>query len=174
MVGRSRVQLERRFRALYDRTYDRVWAFVLRRGATEDETRDVVGDTYMAVWRRMRDIPDDAVQEDAWVFGTARRVLANHRRASQRRSRLVRRLGGLRDQSAPYEVDPDDRLMRAFAALPARHREVLELALWDDLENRQIARILGCSENAVSIRLHRARAALRERYDEFDDGGEGS
>src|SRR6202142_3344841 len=78
---------EQRFRELYDRTYDRVWAFVLRRVPDEDAANDVVAETFLAVWRRIRDVPASPRSADAWVFGTARRMLANSWRGSRRRVR---------------------------------------------------------------------------------------
>jgi RNA polymerase sigma-70 factor (ECF subfamily) len=165
MVNVARDELTDRFRDLYDRTYERAWAFVLRRAATDDEARDVVGDTYLAVWRRMRDVPTDVPQADAWVFGTARKVLSNHRRARSRRERLHHRLESIRPVDGTDNADGNEQLLRALDQLPAKHRDVLEMALWDEFTVPEIAQILGCSENAVSIRTYRARAALRERYD---------
>lgn len=165
MAGRTARHLEQDFEELYDRTYDRVWSFVMRRIASEHEARDVVADTYLHVWRRMRDVPDDPVLADAWVFGTARRAIANHRRGEARRIRLVGRLPSAQPVDADFDVGGDEAVVRALRNLAPKHREVLELALWDELTHAQIARVLGCSENAVAIRLHRARAALRRRYD---------
>jgi RNA polymerase sigma factor (sigma-70 family) len=50
-----------------------------------------------------------------------------------------------------------------LAELPPQHAEVLRMHYADDLPVRAIARALGRSEGAVRVRLHRARAALRER-----------
>jgi RNA polymerase sigma-70 factor, ECF subfamily len=165
MVGQAAGHLEQQFEALYDRTYDRVWAFVLRRVASEDEARDVVADTYMSLWRRIRDIPSDPMLADAWAFGTARRVIANHRRAEKRRGRLAERLFETHQEHSAFASDGPDQLLLAMARLPRRHREVLQLALWDDLTHAQIAHVVGCSENAVAVRLHRARHELRRTYD---------
>ena len=165
MLGQPREQLDERFRELYDRTYSRICSFVLRRVVGDDEARDIVGDTYMTVWRRMRDVPTDHIQADAWVFATARRVIANHRRSRDRRHRLTERLASHRRVDVTIDIDGPDLVLHALADLPLRYREVLQLALWDELSYPQIATVLGCSEAAVGTRLHRARAALRTRYE---------
>lgn len=54
-----------------------------------------------------------------------------------------------------------DRLDAAIRALPIVHRQVLTLAL-EDLSHAEIAGVLGIRENAVAVRLTRARQALRE------------
>ena len=64
---------EQRFRELYDRTYDPVWAFVLRRTPDEEAAADVVSETFLAVWRRIRDVPTDRPE--------GRRVGVRHRAA---------------------------------------------------------------------------------------------
>ena len=159
---------EQRFRELYDRTYDRVWAFVLRRIPDGEAAEDVVAETFLAVWRRIADVPTDAVSADAWVFGTARRVLANTFRGSKRRGYLFDRI---RQRPVDLNVDlfPTDEsnngVMQALGRIPRNQREILSLSIWEELETNQIARILGCSENAAAIRLTRARQALRKELE---------
>ena len=170
---------EQRFRELYDRTYNRVYAFVLRR-VIEDVALDVVSDTYLAVWRRIRDVPTEARMADAWVFKTAYRVLANSRRGIERRTALVERI-----RQRPVDLvlnihttsDSDTALSRALEQLRPEQREIIAFKYWDDLDTDQIARIMGCSKNAAAVRLTRAQQALRAAFEasptERDDNGEG-
>jgi RNA polymerase sigma-70 factor (ECF subfamily) len=165
---------EQRFRELYDRTYNRVWAFVLRRVPDEDAAGDVVSETYLAVWRRIRDVPVDVRAADAWVFGTARRNLANTWRGSKRRRRLVDRV---RQRPVDLVIDPaaadesDRSVMQALEKLRPTDREILSLAFWEELDTEQIARVLGCSKNAAAVRLTRARKALRSALEDHGGGG---
>jgi RNA polymerase sigma-70 factor, ECF subfamily len=59
-----------------------VRAYALRR-ASPDAAQDVVADTFLVVWRRLEDVPADALP---WLYGIARRVLANQRRSADRSS----------------------------------------------------------------------------------------
>jgi DNA-directed RNA polymerase specialized sigma24 family protein len=52
--------------------------------------------------------------------------------------------------------------MAALAALPVKLREVVELRELADLSHDAIATRLGITESAAKVRLHRARAKLRE------------
>jgi RNA polymerase sigma-70 factor, ECF subfamily len=170
---------QQRFRELYDRTYNRVYAFVLRR-ASVDVAADVVADTYLAVWRRIRDVPADTRMADAWVFKTAYRVLANARRGSQRRTALLDRI-----RQRPVDLllnihttsDSETELNRAIEKLRPEQREIIAFKYWDDLDTDQIARIMGCSKNAAAVRLTRAQQALRAALEasrtQRDDDGEG-
>jgi len=170
---------QQRFRELYDRTYNRVYAFVLRR-VSVDVAADVVADTYLAVWRRIRDVPADTRMADAWVFKTAYRVLANARRGSQRRTALLDRI-----RQRPVDLllnihttsDSETELNRALEKLRPEQREIIAFKYWDDLDTDQIARIMGCSKNAAAVRLTRAQQALRAALEgsttQRDDDGEG-
>lgn len=40
-------------------------------------------------------------------------------------------------------------------------REVLQLVLWDGLSHAEAGQVLGCSSNAVALRLHKAKERLR-------------
>jgi RNA polymerase sigma-70 factor (ECF subfamily) len=51
----------------------------------------------------------------------------------------------------------------AFRRLSESDREVLALDGWEELDYPQIAAVLGCSRNAVRIRLHRARRRLAQQ-----------
>lgn len=57
------------------------------------------------------------------------------------------------------------RLLAAIRKLPVGLRQVLTLAL-EELPQREIAEVLGITENAVAIRMHRARRLLKARLEE--------
>ena len=149
------------FRAWYQRTSPRVYAYV-RRYCSEDDCDDVIAEVYLAAWTRFDELPAEAVP---WLIGTARNVLANSWRARERRRRLVAALTGLDSVAAPdcagQAVERAD-LLRAIAALRADDQEVLLLAGWDGLDSSGIATVLGCSVVAARARLSRARRRLAD------------
>lgn len=145
-----------------------VTAYVLRRAPAADAP-DVVAETFMVAWRR-RDVLPYEPETLPWLYGVARRVLANQRRGAQRRSELSDRL---RDGLAGHGIDPpslDDvedlhRVARAMKALPDDDKEILRLASWEDLRPAEIATVLGIGTGAVRQRLHRARKRLKDKLD---------
>jgi RNA polymerase sigma-70 factor, ECF subfamily len=147
---------QRRFERVFAEAYGPVQRYVLRR-ADRSVADDVVAETFTTVWRRLDDVPEEAVVP--WCYGIARRTLANSRRGDRRRDAVVQRLAGEREPTPVERVDLDESL----AMLDTDQRELLRLWAWEELAPREIAVVLGVSANAVSIRLHRARAALREQ-----------
>jgi RNA polymerase sigma-70 factor, ECF subfamily len=160
---------QERFRRLFDDAYRPLLAYALRRTDEAADAEDVVAETMLVAWRRQRDLPagEDAIP---WLYGVARRVLANQRRSRARRRRLERLLQPLLRQSTHQEeIEPVDAVIAATRRLPPSDQEVLRLAAWENLSHAQIGTVLGCSENAATLRLHRARRRLREEL--LKEGG---
>lgn len=153
---------EERFSALFEATHVALLGYAVRRVSDPSDAADVVAETYVVAWRRLEDVPpgDEA---RAWLFGVARRVLANHYRGERRRHALADRL---RD-SLDHVVEPEEPrepsvVERAVDRLGDSDRELLRLLAWEELAREEIAVVMGLSRAAVRVRLHRARARLRE------------
>ncbi|HEY3140934.1 MAG TPA: sigma factor, partial [Acidimicrobiales bacterium] len=75
------------FEELYRAQVRSLLAYALRRVDHPEQAADVVAETMLVAWRRLDQVPpgDEA---RLWLFGVARRVLANQRRGSARRDRL--------------------------------------------------------------------------------------
>ena len=54
-----------------------------------------------------------------------------------------------------------DHVVAALDRLSGREREAVQLVLWEELSHADAAQVLGCSANAVAIRVHRAKTRLR-------------
>jgi RNA polymerase sigma factor (sigma-70 family) len=155
---------EARFRRLYADHGRAVLAYAVRRSGNPADAADVVAETFLVAWRRLTDIPSGD-QARLWLYGVARRTLANQRRAERRRVRLAERLRReLPVELAAAAVTPSGgAVMAALGMLAEADREVLMLAAWEQLEPAEIATVLGITKTAARSRLHRARARLREQ-----------
>ncbi|TDO62646.1 RNA polymerase sigma-70 factor (ECF subfamily) [Kribbella sp. VKM Ac-2571] len=146
-----------RFEQVFATHRDAVLGYLRRRTDSGHDAADLLADTFLVAWRRLDDVPLDP-QTRPWLYGVARRVLANHRRGEGRRHALATKLRGELSDAEPMRPLLDDTpAARAFRALPEQDRELLSLVAWEALDTGQIATVLGISRNAVRIRLHRAR-----------------
>lgn len=151
---------ERRLEELYGRYAREVRIYALRRmdaGAADD----VVAETFVVAWRRLEHVPESALP---WLYGVARRLIANQLREAARRRALLARLTQARSATEAGSRQP--RLTYALARLRARDREALLLVAWEGLSTAEMAIALGCSPQAARARLHRARRRLRSLLDE--------
>jgi RNA polymerase sigma factor (sigma-70 family) len=163
-VAYSLDERERVFRELYAAHFDAVVGFALRRVDRPEDAGDVTADTFLVAWRRLAHAPTGPDLRP-WLYGVARRCLANHRRGDRRRTALGDRLR--RELSAQVPDTSDEVVQRADVVtamhrLSGRDQELLELHLWEGLESREIAEVLGLPTAVVRPRLSRARARLRE------------
>ncbi|MEN8115266.1 MAG: sigma-70 family RNA polymerase sigma factor, partial [Actinomycetota bacterium] len=137
----------------------------LRRRTDRETALDVLAETFMVVWRRIDTVPGgDAARP--WIFGVARKTLANHRRSQRRSQALHKRLAERGSISPPDPATVVVRHAEAWEVLDAMDRlgdddrEVLRLATWEDLPHDEIAQVFGCSPHAVDQRLLRAKKRL--------------
>jgi RNA polymerase sigma factor (sigma-70 family) len=161
-----------RFRAIYTANYPFVLGYALRRCPQAEDAADVVAETFLTAWRRLDDVPRG--HSRTWLYGIARRVLANHARGRRRRHRLGERLReelrevAATEQNLQRQGELED-VAAAFACLSERDREILALAAWEGLAAADLGRVLGCSSNAARIRLHRARRRLARHLGSLDE-----
>lgn len=154
---------EQAFRRLYAAHFDAILGYALRRADRPEDAADVTADTFLVAWRRLAHVPP-ADEARLWLYGVARRTLANHRRGDGRRRALADRLR--RDLKA-HVPDASDQVVQradvtaAMQRLSGRDQEVLELHLWEGLASGEIAEVLGLSTAVVRPRLSRARSRLR-------------
>jgi RNA polymerase sigma-70 factor (ECF subfamily) len=149
------VESQARFEALYAAHNAAVRTYVRRRVDSQDAD-DVVADVFVIAWRRLRDVPEDP---RPWLYGVARRVMANRWRGASRQAALRDRMMSERSVLAPPgPMTPQSReVLRALSAMREKDRETLLLVAWEGLKPAQAAEVLGVSANTFSARLSRAR-----------------
>jgi RNA polymerase sigma-70 factor, ECF subfamily len=145
-----------RFEAVYAAHNAAVRTYVRRRVDSQDAD-DVVADVFVVAWRRLRDVPEDALP---WLLGVARRVMANRWRGATRAAALRDRMLFERPSLAPsasMSPEPAQTVLRALSVMREKDRETLLLVAWEALTPAQAATVLGISANTFSARLSRAR-----------------
>lgn len=150
---------EARFEELYTAYSHLILGYLLRRVEPGEDAADLMTEVFTIAWRRISSVPEGD-EARLWLYGVARKLLANHRRGSIRRHRLAERLK--EHLGAQSEHDTANAVREALAKLPARDREVLALSVWEDLSAPEIAELLNLKPDAVRARLSRARNRLRE------------
>ena len=157
---------QQRFRAVYQANYARILGYAARRTASADDAADVVAETFAIAWRKFDEIPggDEAT---LWLYGVARRVIANHHRKQASRSAVLEML--VRDYEEAVSFDPllspggiSPALAGAWQALKPNDRDLLGLVVWETLTMEQIASVIGCARAVAKVRIHRARRRLAE------------
>lgn len=176
------------FDALYRKYVARVYAYALHELADRHAAEDATERTFLqalAALPRFREAarPEDGPEASTfrvWLLRIARNVVANERRA--RRRHPASSLDAALDAGLPLvsDADPEAEVVRrdeaaialaAVRALPDDRRRAVLLRFVDDLGTAEIAAILGRSEGAVRVLLHRALRSVADELERRDRRG---
>jgi len=162
---KARAEREQRFTRLFHDHIAQVRGLA-RAMVMEPETDDIVAATFRTAWVRFDDIPHSA--QRAWLFGVARNHVLNYIRSERRREALVVAIGSVQPaaevelhhgQIDPIQYEP---LLQAIEQLSTPEREIIQLAVWHEMQPSEIATVLGIRSGAARVRLHRARQHLEQ------------
>ena len=122
------------------------------------DAEDVAQEALLIASRRWADVGSLDLPA-AWVRRVALRIAA--RRANRERDRPTREAGFSQPrESLPLDLD----LVAALLDLPDRSTAAIRLHHLHDRPIGELAAVLGCSEGAAKVLLHRARRVLAERF----------
>jgi RNA polymerase sigma-70 factor (ECF subfamily) len=160
---------EERFRSIFESRYSSIHSYVARRlGPSNDDVADVTAQVFHTAWRRRAHLPE-APDDLPWLYGIARKLVHRHWRSTRRRHQLQLRLvdeAHIVPGETSVSLEPEAlRVRAAMSRLRDADQEVLKLTHWEQLTRTEAGQVLGCSANAVSIRLHKARQRLRQELD---------
>jgi len=148
------------FTATYAAHYAAIVKYGLRRLGSTDASVELAQEAFVVAWRRRAEVPDHSLP---WLYGVARRLLANRRRADRNRPVHVPLLGHEEgnDQRAAEGAAAELAAVRAaMAGLSERDQEILRLIGWEELTVSEAATVLDCTRTTAAVRLHRARRRL--------------
>ena len=143
-------------------------AAMVRRIATvyerhPDRVDDLVQDVWIAVWQALPRLNDPTTLK-SYVARITQNICVTHVRRA-----IVRQTEPLSDTLPHLSPAPDEaiahamrlaRLIEAVRSLPENLKTVATLYL-EDMPVKDIAIALGISESNASVRLHRAKSAIR-------------
>ena len=167
LIGRIAEQDKTAMRALFARHYVRTYRFIVRLVKDPGVAEDLMSEVFLDVWRQAgRFEARSAVS--TWILAIARnKAISVVRRRKEEE---------LDDQTAAAIEDPADNpetavakqdrgniVRKCLAALPAAHREVIDLVYYHGKSIEEVAALLAIPANTVKTRMFYARKSLAER-----------
>jgi len=172
----------RAFELLLQRHQKQIFQFVMRSVGTAAVAEELTQETFLRVVKQ-KDVYEQRARFTTWLYTLARNLCIDHsRRMQHRRAKsldavdeeghsLLERTadrGPMVDRQAIGE-ELKARMRKAIDALPEEQREVFLLREEADLSFKEIADIVGISENTVKSRMRYALTKLRELLEEYED-----
>lgn len=133
----------------------------LSRRIGPDDAPDLLGETMVVAWRRVRELPVDPERARMWLFGIARGTLQNHARGERRRWALVDRIRQHTGDAAAPPSDAGAEVRDAIARLEPDLAELVRLVHWDGFALVDAAELLGIPASTARGRYQRAKNELR-------------
>jgi RNA polymerase sigma-70 factor (ECF subfamily) len=166
-----------RFEVLYRKYLAQVYSFAYCELGDHHEAEDVTERTFLAALDALPRFREEAGTDPAnpeastfrvWLFRIARNAIANEQRRRRRRPTApldaAQSLATGEDVATRAEVRADASVAwEAVARLPDDRRRAVVLRFVEEMSTAEIAGVLGRSEGAVRVLLHRAlRAVARD------------
>jgi len=158
---------EKAFKLIVDNYQERLYWHIRKIVLSHDDTDDVLQNTFVKVWKGLKDFRWDAGLY-TWMYRIATNEALNHLNDKKRR-----RFGGgddvedilLQNLEADEYFDGDEiqmQLQRAIAKLPHKQRIVFNMKYFDDMKYSDMAEILETSVGALKASYHHAVKKIEE------------
>jgi len=158
-----------RYRELVERYERLVYAVAWSRLGDAGLAEEAAQETFVRAYQRLA-LLGEGGKFGAWVAAIARHMAVSlglrHRRELNRRERWQLEQPQVQEAAGGKETEKGKILREALAGMPENQRECLVLFYLEEKSAAEAAEALGISEAALRVRLHRARAALREKLEE--------
>lgn len=155
---------------------NKLFRLALRITLDSAEAEDVTSDTLIKVWNKREELR--GVESIEAYCMTVCRNLALDRHEKKEAQNLSLEANEI--DTADNSFTPDEQLERdeklrkvheLFNQLPERQRTIMQLRDIEEKSYREIATIMGVSEEVVKVTLFRARQAIRKQYDKIENYG---
>ena len=183
-TDRSAVEAARRdpraFEALYRKYVAQVYSFALYELRDPHTAEDVTAQVFLRAlaglprFREQTDGPESSFR--VWLFQIARNALSNERRRARRHPASPIDLALEQPASDDVQATAGRRieLEQAWAVieqLPVDRRRALVLRFVNEMSTREIADVLGKSEGATRVLIHRSLQAVARQLGRMEKSG---
>lgn len=162
--------------SLYVKFAPALLSVCLRYCGNRADAEDVLHDGFIKI---IRSLPSFKPRSDGSAVAWMKRIMVNtslnYIRDHAKENRfldldpIVERLPAEETEEGWFDeyaekIDPD-KVMELICELPAGYRAVFNLYVFESYSHKEIAGLLGCSENTSKSQLSKARAMLRKKLD---------
>jgi RNA polymerase sigma-70 factor (ECF subfamily) len=145
---------------------DGVYRFILKNIRDRDTAQDIVQESYVRMWERVKEISYDKAR--AYLFTTAYHAMIDHIRKNQRLSSMDDNYTELHDETPGTYNDLKEVINEAVAKLPEIQRSAIMLRDYEGYSYEEIGEILQLNESQVKVYIFRARTFLKQYIGSLD------
>jgi RNA polymerase sigma-70 factor (ECF subfamily) len=155
------------FKPIYDEYFPRIYRYCVRRARSSEDAEDLASLIFSRALAGLESYRGGSFP--AWLFRIAHNSVANYWRDFHGTVALEQAESAATEDGTLgrlIEAEERQQIARLMAALPEDQRELLALRMAGGLSAKEIGQVIGKSEGAVRVAIHRTiqhlRSALRE------------
>jgi RNA polymerase sigma-70 factor (ECF subfamily) len=152
-----------RFGDLYERYFDRVYAFVSRRVGNRDAAQDLTSDVFHRALENLPKYESRGIPFCAWLFRIAANAIADKWKHTSRESGNPAKEEIDAGKSEIAAAEHRAQLFHSVRKLPADQRRVIQMRFAEEKSIREIAGEMRKTEGAIKQLQFRALQNLRDR-----------
>ena len=163
------------FAELYEEFMPKVFRYIQYRVNSRQLTEDLTSTVFEKALTNFSKYSSDKASFSTWIFSIARNTVIDHYRAQGRKQTVsLEEVVDIssKDSSAEEELERKEELRKlreGLSGLSREEQEIISLKFGSEMNNRQIAKMLGLSESNVGTKLYRAVRKLRDSFQESED-----
>ena len=155
---------------------DMLYRLALRITVSREEAEDVVQDTLLKVWAR-RDSWQEIDSIEAFSAAVCRNLALDRVKRKDAQNIPLSAMPGENADAAytPYESashsDKVEIVKRLIDSLPEKQRTCLQLRDIEGKSYKEVAAVMGVSEDVVKVSIFRARQTVKKKFQKIEDYG---
>ena len=151
-----------RFAELYEKNFDRVYAFIARRVRDRNEAEDLTSEVFHAALAGLKRFEWRGAPFASWLFRVASNAIIDRsKRAAKEQQTTFTDFPDASTQEIDDEIERRAQLFQMVERLPADQCRVVRMRFAEEKSIREIANELGRSEGAIKQLQFRALQNLR-------------
>jgi len=164
------------FTEFYSNYLPKVFRYISYRITDTHLAEDLTAIVFEKALTKFKSYRSEKAAISTWIFRIARNTLIDHFRVSGRQKTipLDRIDNDPKTDETPEETflekEESKILRQCISRLSPKEREIISLKFSAEMNNRQIAGLLGLSDSNVGVILYRAVRKLRDDFTEWHDG----
>ena len=161
-IANGKIEL---LRILFDRYHIRIFNFFNKMCRNKMVSEDLTQDVFIKVMKYRTSYKNGNFA--AWIYTIARNIFSTHyQKIKKERSNLIDddKLEANSTLVSESNQDELDHLQKALLKLSNSDRELIVMHRFQEIKYEQIAQIVGSTENAIKVKVHRALKKLKEIY----------
>jgi len=163
--------LKKAFSRIYDQYVDKIYRFIFFKVSSQEIAEDLCSETFIRGWQSFKENNKEIKNPQAFLYKIARNLIIDYYREKSKVQFVSADCVSIDDPETNLEKQSLDRsdietIRTAIADLKDDYREIIILHYINDLSIPEVAEIMGKTEGAVRVQLHRALKSLRNRIEQ--------